>query len=216
MIMKRIAVVPIVGTGCRAGVTGRQAKRAFNPPILLLVSKAKPSAAKPCRSGLDRKQLSRLRRAAFACRVNPSSFRAYILFYSSAAFQAKAIPCGCRRALSPLKKILFLKCCTLSPYTHATLQPSSKNLFFALPPSLFVYLQVSLQPATMPMRHAKRQPVADLTSVPSASGISGSQTASSPTGTSLLSNTFSGTSNTDVPDFVPGFVSMCLIPVPPF
>ena len=117
----------------------------------------------------------------------------------------------CHRALSPLKKILFLKCCTLSPYTYASLQPSSKSLFFAPSPLPFVYLQVSLQPATMPVRHAKRQPDTDPTSVPSASGISGSQTAPCPTGTSLLSDTDSGTSYTDLPDFAPGFVSVYLI-----
>ena len=88
--------------------------------------------------------------------------------------------------------MLFLKCCTLPPYTYVTLQPSFKDLFFAPPPSLFVYLQVFLQPATMPVRHAKRQPDTDPTSVPSASGISGSQTAPCPTGTSLLSDTDSG------------------------
>ena len=56
----------------------------------------------------------------------------------------------------------------------------------------------------------KRQQNTDITVVPSASGVSGFQTASDPSATQLVvgSDTDSNPSSTDGPDFAPGFVSL--------
>lgn len=63
----------------------------------------------------------------------------------------------------------------------------------------------------MHLRYVKRQ---DITAVPSANGVGGSQTAGDPSGTTKLvvgSNTGTGTSSTDGPDFAFGeFVSLPL------
>lgn len=59
----------------------------------------------------------------------------------------------------------------------------------------------------MRMHHANRQHT-DITAIPSISGINGYKTAADPSATQLVvgTNTNSPPSNTDGPDFAPGFV----------
>jgi hypothetical protein len=63
----------------------------------------------------------------------------------------------------------------------------------------------------MRMHHANRQHT-DITVIPSGSGINGYKTAADPSATQLVvgTETDSNPTNTDAPDFDPGFVSRIL------
>lgn len=106
--------------------------------LLLPVPKANICAAKAFGSRLDSQQLCSPRSAAFACIIDLSSFVRTIRPTLPPPLMLNHSPWVCR-VLFFTEEFPFLKCCTLSSYTHATPQPSFKPTFFSrLPSSLVV------------------------------------------------------------------------------
>lgn len=96
-----------------------------------------------------------LHSAAFACIADPYSFLVRISPPSDLSFKFNAISLGVFQA-SLSQQNLVSKCCTLSPYTHLTPRPSSRESpFLPNPSSLFVnpnppyrYAHASCEPST--------------------------------------------------------------------